>query len=219
MPTRDSIAKTARITGEDWKTLTDEMERLGVTFSGLVKEYAEILRRKKSGDTKEGVPEVPNHVRELQKICNKQRKEIAALEKELDGLKKPGKEKSDNSESVERLQAELSAVRSENEWLVCRIRELENAAPIDKGWEGFDTCDLTELKSMALASGMTLDGLLSEFRAKLESGEIGIGVYGLSVGTVDECPFDWRMFTNACDEMSYDYNEAMKKLIPMLFRV
>ncbi len=76
-----------------------------------------------------------------------------------------------------------------------------------------------ELESMGKPYGITAKGLIREFVLMLGEGRVGLSAEGLSVGTVDECPFDWRMFTNACDEMSYDYNEAMKKLIPMLFRV
>lgn len=76
-----------------------------------------------------------------------------------------------------------------------------------------------ELESMGKPYGVTAKGLIREFVLMLGDGRVGLSAEGLSVGTVDECPFDWRMFTNACDEMSYDYNEAMKKLIPMLFRV
>lgn len=79
--------------------------------------------------------------------------------------------------------------------------------------------EVKEIGSMARSVGLTTEELLIQFKDKLASGEIGLTRNGLSVWTVDDCPFDWRFFTSACDEMGHDYNDAIRKLTPLLFRV
>lgn len=75
-----------------------------------------------------------------------------------------------------------------------------------------------ELDGMGKPYGMAAETLIREFVLMLNDGRIGLSAEGLCVGTVDECPFEWKEFVSACDEMSFEYDEAMRKLIPMLFR-
>lgn len=73
-----------------------------------------------------------------------------------------------------------------------------------------------EIDVMAESVGLCRDDLLNDLEGKLERGEIGLTREGLSVG--DACPFEWKGFTEACDEMGYGYDETLRKLIPMVYK-
>lgn len=75
---------------------------------------------------------------------------------------------------------------------------------------------LEDLESMALTDGIGLSELLIDLHGKLLSGAVGLSG-GISVGVVDECPFNWRVIVEACDEMGRGYEETAETVAKMIY--
>lgn len=111
-----------------------------------------------------------------------------------------------DSRELDRLKIEISGLRDE---IVARD---ERIAELSHGNE------FSELESMANAVGLSLNGLLDDLTYKLSNGSVSLSPSGLSFGVVDECPFNWRTVVEACDEMSVDYDDAVKKFVSLIYR-
>lgn len=207
MPSSITSTIATRVLNEKKESIERALRIDGCTLRPVIENLADLIDSGAVRITGGGIVFSGQKIPENKKGGFSDGGEVEELRREINGLRK-----------------ELESAEIKNKGLAEKIKGLEDEvleASKNKASESFEyrAEDLTEIQSMAAASSMTLERLISDFREKLESGEIGLSLSGLTVGVVDECPFDWRQITGACDEMSLDYDDAVKKILPMLYRV
>lgn len=99
---------------------------------------------------------------------------------------------------------EEALIRSNNECMQ-EIRELHS--------------QLGDIEEMSQSLGISREGFLAGLKGLIERGNLWVRTGEMVVGAADECPFNWMPFVEACDEMGHDYEAAMKKILPILYKV
>lgn len=79
------------------------------------------------------------------------------------------------------------------------------------------TGTLKVLEDTAIASGISLSGLIKDFCDKILSGVIEVDG-GIVVNEVDKCPFDYRKFMLACDNMNKTYDYTMETVVKKIYQ-
>lgn len=87
-------------------------------------------------------------------------------------------------------------------------------------YTGLEICKIgnlvnDDLEIMLASLGMTLDEFLTEAHDKLESGALTIENGEI---IVNECPFNFDKFIEACNEKGVDYQKAIDKATQMVWR-
>lgn len=115
-----------------------------------------------------------------------------------------------SSDSFARI-AELEREIAEKDHLIAEFAE----KPQNKGikWQISDET-MSDLEQMAKLTGGTLEGLLEDFRVKLNSGEIEIRDGKIEAA----CPFNWQDMVEVCKNAGIEPDRAVDKFIQMMYR-
>lgn len=116
---------------------------------------------------------------------------------------------------IPELEGEVSRLTDEIKALTGEITALKGG---ENGEPEISERLLVELMSMAKPNNLTVEKIISDLVERLESGEIGIGSSGLTVGVVSDCPFNWKELSDAIDSVGSTFDEKIPLVAKAIFQ-